>query len=51
MIILMIWGGYKQIGRMKEQGLPLDTPIIGFEAPRADNGKIITSKGTIDTMK
>lgn len=51
MIILMIWGGYKQIGRLKEQGIPLDTPIIGFEVPRADNGKIFTSKGTIDTMK
>lgn len=51
MIILMIWGGYKQIGRLKANGIPLDTPLIGFEVPKADNGKIFTSKGSIDTMK
>lgn len=51
MIILMLWGGYKQIGRLKENGIPLDTPLIGFEAPRADNGKIFTSNGTINTMR
>lgn len=51
MIIFMIWGGYKQIKQLEDQGIPLDTPLIGFEVPRADNGKIFTSKGTIDTMK
>lgn len=51
MVILMIWGGYKQIGRLKEQGISLDTPLIGFEVPKADNGKIFTNKGAIDTMK
>lgn len=51
MVILMIWGGYNQIGRLKDQGIPLNTPLIGFEVPRADNGKIYTSKETIDTTK
>ena len=50
-VILMIWGGYNQIGRLKDQGIPLNTPLIGFEVPRADNGKIYTSKETIDTTK
>lgn len=50
MIILMIWGGYKQIKNLKANGIALDTPLIGFEVPRGDNGKIYTKDGSIDTM-
>ncbi len=51
MIILMIWGGYRQIQRLKELGIPLDTPLIGFESPTGPNGRIYTKKGPVDTMK
>lgn len=51
MILFMGWGGYKQIQKLKASGISLDTPLIGFEVPRADNGKIFTSNGTINTME
>lgn len=51
MIILMIWGARKQIRALKEEGIPLDTPIIGFECLRADNGKIDMGDRTVNTMK
>lgn len=51
MIILMIWGGYKQVNNIKAHGIPLNTPLIGFETRFEDNGKIITDYGTVDTMK
>lgn len=51
MIVLMIWGGYKQIKRLKEEGIPLDTPLIGFESPTGPNGRIYTDKGYVDTIK
>ena len=50
MIILMIWGGYKQVQRIKANGIPLDTPLIGFEMPNGKNGRIYTKNGHIDTM-
>ena len=31
MIIFMVWGIYTQIKKLKEDGIPLETPIIGFE--------------------
>lgn len=51
MIVLMIWGGYKQIQRLKKIGISFDTPIIGFESPTGPNGRIYTDKGPIDTIK
>ena len=50
MVILMGWGGYKQIKKLKEKGIPLDTPLIGFESPTGPNGRIYTKSGHIDTM-
>ena len=50
MVVLMIWGGYKQITTLKANGIPLDTPIIGFEVPRSDNGKLYTKDGIVDTL-
>lgn len=49
MIVLMAWGGYKQIQRIKANGIPLDTPLIGFETPNGKNGRIHTKNGHIDT--
>ena len=49
MIVLMAWGGYKQIQRIKANGIPLDTPLIGFETPKGKNGRIYTKNGHIDT--
>lgn len=51
MIVLMIWGGYRQIQQLKEKGIALDTPLIGFEVPEGKNGTIYTESGTVDTMK
>ena len=51
MIVFMTWGGYKQIQNLKANNIALDTPIIGFEVPKSDNGKIYTKDETIDTMK
>lgn len=51
MIILMIWGGYRQIQRLKAAGISLDTPLIGFESPTGPNGRIYTEEGPVDTMK
>lgn len=51
MIVLMIWGGYKQIQKLKAEKIPLDTPLIGFESPTGPNGRIYTDKGAIDTKK
>lgn len=50
MVVLMIWGGYKQINSLKTNGISLDTPVIGFEAPRLENGKLYTKDGVVDTM-
>jgi len=50
MVILMALGAYKQIKNMKEKGIPLDTPLIGFESPTGPNGRIHTKNGPIDTM-
>ena len=41
MVVLMIWGGAVMINKLKAQNIPLDTPVIGFEVPRSENGKII----------
>lgn len=51
MIILMVWGGYRQIQQMQEKGIALDTPLIGFESPEGKNGRIYTENDTIDTIK
>lgn len=51
MILLMIWGGYKQINNLKANDIPLDTPLIGFESPRSENGKLYTKDRVVDTMK
>lgn len=51
MIVFMVWGGYKQINSLKKNGIPLDTPLIGFESPTGPNGRIYTKNGHIDTMK
>lgn len=51
MIVFMTWGGYKQLQNLKENNIALDTPIIGFEVPKGDNGKLYTKDKTIDTMK
>ena len=51
MIVFMIWGGYKQINNLKKNGIPLDTPLIGFESPTGPNGRIYTKSGHIDTME
>jgi len=48
MILLMIWGIYKQIKSLNEHNIPLDTPLIGFESPF--NGRIYTKDGYIDTI-
>lgn len=50
MVVLMIWGGYKQINALKANSIPLDTPVIGFEVPRSENGKLYIKEGTVDTM-
>lgn len=50
MVVLMIWGGYKQINALKANSIPLDTPVIGFEVPRSENGKLYTKEETVDTM-
>lgn len=41
MVVLMIWGGAVMLNKLKAQNIPLDTPVIGFEVPRSENGKII----------
>lgn len=51
MIVLMLWGGYKQLNRLKKEGIPLDTPLIGFEPLTGPNGRIYTDKGPIDTIQ
>ncbi len=51
MIVFMIWGGGKQLERLEAEGIPFNTPIIGFEVPKGNNGKITTNKRTIDTIK
>ncbi len=51
MILFMGIGGYKQIKKLKEKGIPLNTPIIGFESPTGSNGRIYTDDGYIDTME
>lgn len=51
MIVLMAWGGYKQLNNLKANGIPFDTPLIGFEVPRSDNGKLYTKGSTVETMK
>ena len=51
MIVFMILGGYKQIQQIQRAGIPLNTPLIGFESPFGPNGRIYTNKGSIDTMK
>ena len=48
-LVLMAWGGYKQVQRIKANGIPLDTPLIGFEMPNGKNGRIYTKNGHIDT--
>lgn len=48
MILLMLWGGYKQIKSLNEHNIPLDTPLIGFEGPV--NGRVYTKNGYIDTI-
>lgn len=50
MVVLMIWGGYKQISNIKANGISLDTPLIGFEMPKGKNGRIYTKDGYIDTL-
>ena len=50
MIVLMIWGGHKQITKLKENNIPLDTPLIGFESPYGKNGRIYTDGEPIDTL-
>lgn len=51
MVVLMIWGACKQINALKEAGIPLNTPVISFEAPRSENGKLYTKDTVVDTMK
>lgn len=51
MIVLMIFGGYKQLHRLKELRIPLDTPLIGFESLAELNGRIYTDEGPIDTIQ
>ena len=50
MVVLMGLGAYKQIKNMKEKGIPLDTPLIGFEDPTGHNGRVYTKNGHIDTI-
>ncbi len=51
LLVLMAFGAYRQFRALKEKGVPLDTPIIGFETPdKRDNGKIYTDDGVIDTL-
>lgn len=50
MVLFMSLGAYKQIKNMKEKGIPLDTPLIGFESPTGPNGRVHTKSGHIDTM-
>ena len=40
MIVLMVLGCVCQLGKLKEQNIPFSTPLIGFEVPKEDNGKI-----------
>lgn len=40
MTALLIIGSITQINNLKAQGIPSSTPIIGFEVPRSENGKI-----------
>lgn len=51
MLFFMALGGYKQIKRLKENGIPLDTPLIGFESPKGPNGRVYTQSGHVDTIK
>lgn len=44
MVILMGISIYTQIKRLKDNNIPLNTPIIGFDVPREDNGKIYIRK-------
>lgn len=50
MVLFMSLGAYQQIKNMKEKGIPLDTPLIGFESPTGPNGRVYTRNGHIDTM-
>lgn len=50
MVLFMGLGAYKQIKSMKEKGIPLDTPLIGFESLTGPNGRVYTRNGHIDTM-
>lgn len=40
MVFLVTIGCVVQLKHLKKQGIPYNTPIIGFEAPRSENGKI-----------
>jgi large subunit ribosomal protein L20 len=41
----------KFMSGLKKNGIPLDTPLIGFESPTGPNGRIYTKSGHIDTME
>lgn len=51
MIVLMIWGGYKQISNLKKNDIPLDSPLIRFERQTGPNGQIYAKNVHINTMK
>lgn len=51
MIFFMAIGGRKQIKAIKDNGIPLDTPLIVFESIDGKNGRIYTDKGPVDTIK
>lgn len=42
MTLLLILGCTIQLNRLKAQGISYSTPLIGFEAPRSENGKIVS---------
>lgn len=60
MIVLMVIFGYRQIRTMQRKGIPLDTPLIGFEVPedKGRNGRVYMDRNSnsddknnhIDTM-
>ena len=51
MIVLMVLGCFIQIRNLKNKNIPLNTPVIAFEVPRADNGKLYINDKEIYTMK
>lgn len=41
LLILLALGCWSQLKRLKSMGIACSTPLIGFEVPREENGKII----------